>query len=79
MAVLATEINGHPVSNKKKVFLLDTADEILRLPRVGVEGTLDAKVDPDVNEPCSYGSEATVVDPFGGYILSPSNVWKQVF
>lgn len=64
-----------------KDYVCDTAADISLLPRVGIEGTQVLGDGSDVyeNEPCDYGSTATVAEPFSGYILPPSNEWKQVF
>lgn len=79
MSSIVTEVNGHPTLSNIKKFLCTTADEIAKLPRVNIEGTLDTDLDPNINEPCSYESTATVAIPFSGYLLAPNNEWVQIF
>ena len=79
MGAVTTEINGRPTLNNVKGFLCKTTDDVKKLPKVDTPGTLDIDLDPYINEPCAYGSTATVVTPFSGYILDPSNEWTKVF
>lgn len=64
-----------------KDFVCETSADIAKLPRFGIEGTqvLNDGCDSFDNEPCNYGSGATVLSPFSGYKLSPSNQWVQIF
>lgn len=64
-----------------KDYICDSPDDINNLPRFGIEGTqlLNDGEDRETNEPCYYGSSATVAEPFSGYTLKPSNQWKQIF
>lgn len=64
-----------------KDYICDTEDDILLLPSFGVKGAqhLNDGSDEFDNEPCHYGSSATVLIPFCGYKLSPSNEWVQIF
>lgn len=73
--------NQGPHYRNVKAYICDTPDDINKLPRVGVKGTQvlnDGEDDID-NAECNYGSEATVVSPFGGFVLNASNQWKQIF
>jgi hypothetical protein len=64
-----------------KAYVCDTPDDVRNLPKVGVKGTqvLNDGEDHFNNEECNYGSEATAVEPFSGFVLNASNEWKQVF
>ena len=64
-----------------KDYVCDTAADVALLPRFDIEGTqvLGDGMDAIDNEPCHYGSMATVLSPFTGYKLSPSNTWVQIF
>lgn len=64
-----------------KSYICDTPEDIDNLPKFNVEGTqvLNDGDDKENNEPCDYGSKAVVAEPFGGYVLPPSNNWKQIF
>lgn len=64
-----------------KSYICDTPDDINNLPKFNVEGTqiLNDGDDKETNEPCDYGSSATVAEPYSGYILPPANNWKKIF
>ena len=64
-----------------KSYICDTQDDITKLPKFNVNGNqkLNDGEDRDTNEPCYYGSSATVIEPYNGYVLNASNVWKQIF
>lgn len=64
-----------------KDYVCDSEDDISKLPKFGVEGTqvLNDGDDKVTNEPCNYGSSATVISPFSGYKLAPSNNWVKIF
>lgn len=70
-----------PYDHAVKNYICDNAADIANLPRFGIVGnqTLNDGMDTMDNEPCSYGSMATVLSPFTGYKLSPSNVWVKIF
>ena len=72
---------GYPSAYAIKDFICDTPDDIPKLPKFGIEGTqmLNDGEDYATNEPVYYGSSATVIEPYTGYVLSPSNEWKQIF
>lgn len=65
----------------KKSYICDSESDIQNLPRYKVEGSqvLNDGEDAYVNEPCHYGSTATVTKPFSGYVLSADNTWTKVF
>ena len=64
-----------------KSYICEDDSDIAKLPRYNIEGTqvLNDGNDRIDNEPCNYGSSATVISPFSGYVLSPNNTWKQLF
>ena len=71
----------HPHNLATKGYVCDGPDDIAKLPRFKIEGTqsIDPECDIFDNEPCNYGSVATVISPFTGYKLAPSNEWKPIF
>ena len=79
MPAIITSVNGHPTLTNIKKFLCTSVDDVKKLPRVNIEGTLDTDLDPNINEPCSYESTATVANPFSGYMLAPNNEWVKIF
>ena len=68
------EINGNPARSDIKRFMLLTVDDISKLPRQGIEGTLDDQYDPELNCPCGIGSEA-IVKTGEIFMLWPDNEW----
>ena len=76
MAAKITAINGQVNSTDTKEFLLTSTDEVLLLPKYGVEGRLVA-YDTVKNEPCAISSTAMVVtgSVTDVYILTPDNEW----
>lgn len=74
-----TEINGHVVKSNTKDFLLTSRSDVDKLPKMGIEGTLDLD-EPDINEPVACGSSALVKE--GGtiytFILFPDNEWTEL-
>lgn len=71
-----------PLNFAVKSYVCDTPDDIKNLPRFNVKGNqvLDDGDDNNFhNEPCDYGSSATVGTPFSGYTLFPNNEWIQIF
>ena len=68
------EINGNPARSDIKRFMLLTVDDVHKLPRQGIEGTLDDQYDPELNCPCGIGSEA-IVKTGEIYMLWPDNEW----
>lgn len=64
-----------------KEYICDTPDDVQKLPRHDIEGTQILNDGDDLanNEPCDYGSSATVGTPFSGYTLYPNNQWKKDF
>lgn len=77
MAVKVLEVNGRATSYNVRKFLVSTADEIKKLPKEGIAGTLTVKSgDKETNRPCAIGSMAFVISDFKLYILSPDNTWE---
>lgn len=74
MATKLMKIDGKYEFYGEREYLLDNESDINKLPREGVEGTLDTE-DTKLNEPCEIGSTAMVCSPPGFWVLSPSNVW----
>lgn len=68
------EINGNPARTDIKRFMLLTVDEVSKLPRQGINGTLNDTDDPNKNDPCGIGSEA-IVKTGEIYMLWPDNTW----
>lgn len=68
------EINGNPARSDIKRFMLLTVDEVSKLPRQGIFGTLDDSDNPNKNEPCGIGSEA-IIKTGEVYMLWPDNEW----
>ena len=69
-----TEINGNPARTDIKRFMLLTVDEVSKLPRQGINGSLDDADDPNKNDPCGIGSEA-IIKTGEIYMLWPDNEW----
>ena len=80
MAFKITGINGKPNSYSQKEYLVTNADDINKLPRVGIRGTQEAENDTVVNEPCAVGSTALLVTGIvtEAYILTPNNEWVKM-
>lgn len=76
MATSIIEVNGNPARSDIKRFMLDTIEDISKLPRQGIEGTLDDTNNLYLNEPCGIGSEA-IVKTGEVYMLWPDNNWGQ--
>ena len=71
-------INGQPNSSIQKEYICDSTNDITKLPKYGVYGTIEDAADDSINNPCAIGSTALVCNGEGGcavYILSPSNEW----
>ena len=79
MAAKITAINGQVNSTDAKEFLLTSTDEVLLLPKYGVEGRLVTN-DTVTNKPCAIGSTAMVVtgSVTDVYILTPDNEWTLI-
>lgn len=75
---IITKINGQCNSSGTREFLVSSAQDITKLPRYGVKGTLDG--DTVVNAPCAIGSTALVATGTTTevYILSPNNTWVKM-
>lgn len=73
-------VNGRPNSYVLKEYICDTVDDIAKLPKYGIRGTVKKSSNRQINEPCAIGSTALVCDDGNGsasvYILTPSNEWK---
>ena len=79
MAAIVEE-NGHAASSNIKEFILIGLDNLAKLPRCGVEGSLNPGNDWTINEPVAYGSRAVIKDngEIHAYMLFPDNVWTKV-
>ena len=79
MAAKITAINGQTNASDTKEFLLTSVDEITKLPRNGIEGTLET-ADTVTNKPCAIGSTAMVCTGTSTevYILTPDNEWVKM-
>ena len=80
MAFKIISANGAPNSFAQKKYLLTDISEISKLPRVGIEGSLENPEDSVTNDPCAYGSMALVVTGAltEAYILTPDNEWVKM-
>lgn len=75
MAFKITKINDRSNSIDTKEFLCQTPDDVLKLPRNGINGTQDLIDDTVSNAPCAIGSTALVCSTAKVYILAPDNTW----
>ena len=76
MASKLTKINDKSMIVAYREFLCDTVEDIAKLPREGVVGTIEVdEMDIDTNDPCSIGSMAYVCTDKAFYILAPNNEW----
>ena len=75
-------INGKRNQYAYKEYLCDSEEDIAKLPRIGIKGTMEVENgDNTTNEPCSVGSLALVCLGDGNsipYILRPSNEWVKL-
>lgn len=71
--------NGKYAHNYKDYLLTDISQLDL-LPRYGIRGTINDPNDSEADEPCAYGSKATVVtgSMTNIYILTPNNEWTKM-
>lgn len=74
MATRLVEVNGDTARSDIKQFMCLTVDEIAKLPREGVPGTLDESGSPGLNDPCGIGSQA-IIKTGEIYLLWPDNNW----
>ena len=72
--------NGNPNSYLQKEYLLTNAEDVNKLPRVGIKGTQEICNDTVTNDPCAVGSMALVVTGTvtEAYILTPDNEWVKM-
>lgn len=79
MAAKITAINGQANATDTKEFLLTSVDEVLLLPKYGIEGQLVTN-DTVTNKPCAIGSTAMVCTGTSTevYILTPDNEWTKM-
>lgn len=72
--------NGKPNSYLQKEYLLTNAEDVSKLPRVGIKGTQEICNDTVTNDPCAVGSTALVVTGAvtEAYILTPDNEWVKM-
>ena len=77
MAFKITSVNGKPSSYSQRGYLLKDIADLDKLPKYGIRGTMNDPMDTTADEPCAFGSTATVAT--GGstdvYILTPDNEW----
>ena len=75
-----TQINGKPNSYSQKQYLLGSLDDLTKLPKVGVRGTMNDVNDSVADEPCAVGSQAVYCDGTVTevYILTPHNEWVKM-
>ena len=73
-------VNGGSNSYSQKEYLLTNAEDINKLPRVGIEGTQETCSDTVTNDPCAVGSTALLVTGAVTevYILTPDNEWVKM-
>ncbi len=80
MAFKIIGANGKPNSYLQKEYLLTNAEDVSKLPRVGIKGTQESCDDTVTNDPCAVGSTALVVTGAvtEAYILTPDNEWVKM-
>lgn len=77
MSVKLLKIDGKYEAYGEKEFLLDTAEDVKKLPRYGITGSF-TDTESVINEPCEIGSVAIICKPMSIYILSPNNEWTEL-
>ena len=79
MSAKITVINGQSNSTDTKEFLITSLDEVAKLPRNGIEGSLET-TDTVTNKSCAIGSTAMLVTTgnIEVYILTPDNEWVKM-
>lgn len=75
MATKVTSSNGRSTLFYHKKFICDKEEDILKLPKDGIEGSIQDSSDDMINRPCSIGSTALVCSTSEMWVLSPSNEW----
>jgi hypothetical protein len=80
MAFKIIGVNGGANSYLQKEYLLTNAEDVSKLPRIGIEGTQEICNDTVTNYPCAVGSTALVVTGAvtEAYILTPDNEWVKM-
>lgn len=74
-----TSLFNLPVCLYRKTFLCSSVDDIAKLPKSEVSGTIETD-NVEVNDPCAFGSTALVCtsDSSEVYILNPDNNWVMI-
>lgn len=75
MSSKVTSSNGRSTLFSHKKFICDSEEDIAKLPKDGIEGSIEGSSDDLINRPCSIGSTALVCSTSEMWILSPSNEW----
>lgn len=71
-----SKTSGKPVGYKQ--FYADFESDIIKLPRLGIEGTQESDTNVE-NHPVGYGSECLCLETGELFILSrEDNEWKKV-
>lgn len=81
MSVSVMITGGESNSSAMKEFICNSIEDIARLPRYGIGGTIENMTDFTINYPCAIGSTALVVSDGGllaVYILSATNKWVEL-
>lgn len=75
-----THVNGQPNQYALKEFILSDLDDVDKLPKVGIRGTMNDENDSTVDECCAYGSTAIYADgtTVEVFILTPNNEWVKM-
>ena len=75
-------VNNQPAHSNQKEFMLLANEDVKKLPKCGIKGTLsfDESDEPDINEPVGYGSVALVKTTTSmlTYLLFPDNEWTLI-
>ena len=76
MPIKLFKINDRFNQYSVRKFIVDTVEDIQKLPRQDIFGTIETDPnDKETNNPCACGSLAFVTSTFDLYILNASNEW----
>lgn len=75
-----TNVNGRINSDDYREYLLDSSDDVLKLPTSTKEGTQEITENSDFlqNDICSPGSIAFCLNPLSIYVLGNDDVWHKI-
>ena len=75
-----TKVDDKNNSYKYKEFLLDTVDDVAKLPTSKKMGTQEVTKESDtiINDICGIGSQAFVIENSSVYILGNDDTWHEI-